>query len=77
MDSLQQLKNKLTPEYLKETLLKNLKEEIVAANNTTQLLINQWETTNWEDLPDAETLGYESKKQWISEIKLRDFFSQE
>lgn len=69
MDSLQQLKDKLTPEYLRETPLKNLKEEIVAANNTTQLLINQWEATNWEDLPDTQTLGYEGKKQEAMDLR--------
>lgn len=68
LDILKNIKEKITI-YLKETSLEDLKNKIQEAENITKLATDAWQTVNWEDLPDAETIGYEGIKQQALDLR--------
>lgn len=66
---LNNLKNAITPEYPRETSLAELKAKIIEAVDAVNLLEMSWDNTEWEDLPDAETVGYEGKPQQARDLR--------
>lgn len=67
--TLQNIKEEINETFLRETSLADLKGRIWKANDATNFLEQAWDDTTWEDLPDAETVGYEGKKQEAKDLR--------
>lgn len=68
-DELQRHKGEVTADFLKTTPLADLQGKITTITKITEGIHQLWDSTNWEDLPDAETVGYETKRQEASDLR--------
>lgn len=66
---LNRIKGDITDEYLRTAALADLKGKVEKITNIAREIHQDWDTTRWEDLPDAETQGYESKRQDASDLR--------
>lgn len=63
------IKNELTPQYLASAVYVDLEAKLALVNSEVKLHDEIWNKTNWEDLPDDETVGYEGAKEEIHELR--------